>query len=194
MPDHAGKSNTNRENAIDHVEQTPCKPVNQQSMAVQCRFDGNSAALQTTRSGSSQNTTGMPDMLKSGLEQLSGFDLSPVRVHYNSPTPAQVGALAYAHGTHIHLGPGQEKHLPHEGWHVVQQMQGRVRPTTQYKGVGVNDNPALEREADVMGQRAANLNTLVASPVRPRTAAPSSVIPAQLKVAKYRAGAWYSML
>ena len=75
-----------------------------------------------------------------------------VRVHYNSDKPAQMNALAYAQGSEIHLGPGQEKHLPHEAWHVVQQVQGRVRATHQMRtGVEINDDPALEREADVMG-------------------------------------------
>jgi hypothetical protein len=80
--------------------------------------------------------------------------LSGVRVHYNSPAPATLGALAYAQGNTIHLGRGQEKHLPHEGWHVVQQMQGRVRPTVQYKRVAMNTDNALEKEADVMGEKA----------------------------------------
>ena len=45
--------------------------------------------------------------------------------------------------------------MPHEAWHVVQQTQGRVRPTMQMKdGVPVNDDEGLEREADVMGSRA----------------------------------------
>lgn len=158
---------------------------------IQCRYDS-SAGYPEVSNTRAENPTGMPIGLKSGLEHLSGFDLSPVRVHYNSPKPAQVGALAYAQGTDIHLARGQERHLPHEGWHVVQQMQGRVRPTTQYKGFGVNDNPALEREADVMGQRAVNLNVPIASPVRSCTTAPDPAVPAQLKVDKYRAGAWYS--
>ena len=41
---------------------------------------------------------------------------------------------AYTQGSDIHLGPGQEQHLPHEAWHVVQQKQGRVTATTQMKG------------------------------------------------------------
>ena len=101
-----------------------------------------------------ENRTGMPDSLKGGLEQLSGFDLSGVRVHHNSAKPAQLNALAYAQRQDIHLGPGQEKHLPHEGWHAVQQMQGRVKPTLQAKGVSINDDTALEHEADVMGAKA----------------------------------------
>jgi len=46
-------------------------------------------------------------------------------------TPAQLNALAYAQGSDIHVAPGQEKHLPHEAWHVVQQSKGRVKPTMQ---------------------------------------------------------------
>ncbi|MCE2997038.1 MAG: DUF4157 domain-containing protein [Cyclobacteriaceae bacterium] len=101
------------------------------------------------------NKTGMPDQLKSGVESLSGIDMSDVKVHYNSSQPAQLNAHAYAQGNHIHIAPGQEKHLPHEAWHVVQQMQGRVKPTKQLKGkVSINDNVGLEKEADVMGQKA----------------------------------------
>lgn len=101
------------------------------------------------------NQTGMPDQLKAGIEALSSLDMSGVQVHRNSNKPAQLNALAYAHGSDIHLGPGQEQHLPHEAWHVVQQAQGRVRPTMQMAGgVAVNDDEGLEREADVMGARA----------------------------------------
>ena len=103
------------------------------------------------------NRTGLPDKLKAGVESLSGHSLDDVKVHYNSAKPAQLQAHAYAQGTDIHLGPGQEKHLPHEAWHVVQQKQGRVRATAQLKGVGVNDNPGLEKEADTMGEEAHGL-------------------------------------
>ena len=101
------------------------------------------------------NQTGLPDQLKSGIENMSGYDMSDVNVHYNSAQPAQLNALAYAQGTNIHVAPGQEKHLPHEAWHVVQQKQGRVKPTIQMKqGVGVNDDAGLEQEADIMGMKA----------------------------------------
>lgn len=113
----------------------------------------------STNAGSSAlvNQTGLPDMLKSGLEQLSGMDLSSVRVHYNSPAPAQLSARAYTQGSDIHIGPGQEKHLGHEGWHVVQQMQGRVKPTLQMQGMNINDSVGLEAEADRYGARAWSL-------------------------------------
>jgi hypothetical protein len=119
-------------------------------------FAENSRAAADHKGKSSPNKTGMPDHLKSGLENLSGYNLSHVRVHFNSHQPAQLNALAYAQGSDIHLGPGQEKHLPHESWHVVQQMQGRVQPTTQLKDntVPVNTDRKLEREADKMGKKA----------------------------------------
>lgn len=101
-----------------------------------------------------KNETGMPDNLKAGIEDLSGFAMDDVRVHYNSDKPATVQALAYTQGTDIHVAPGQERHLPHEAWHVAQQMAGRVEPTTEVGGLPVNDNPALEHEADVMGAKA----------------------------------------
>jgi hypothetical protein len=100
-----------------------------------------------------ENRTGMPNNLKAGVENLSGIDMSDVRVHYNSDKPAEVGALAYAQGTDIHVAPGQEKNLPHEAWHVVQQKQGLVQSTTQMNGLGINDDPSLEHEADMMGAK-----------------------------------------
>ena len=101
-----------------------------------------------------KNLTGMPDNLKAGIEDLSGFSMDDVRVHYGSSKPAAVQAHAYTQGTDIHIAPGQERHLPHEAWHVAQQMAGRVQPTTEIGGMPVNDNAALEHEADVMGARA----------------------------------------
>jgi hypothetical protein len=91
------------------------------------------------------------------VESLSGVSLDSVKVHYNSAKPAQLNALAYAQGSDIHVGPGQEKHLPHEAWHVAQQSQGRVQPTMQTKGVAINDDSGLEHEADVMGAKAATV-------------------------------------
>ena len=82
-------------------------------------------------SAAKENRTGLPDTLKAGLENLSGQRMDDVKVHYGSSRPAQLHAHAYAQGTDIHLAPGQEKHLPHEAWHVVQQKQGRVKPTLQ---------------------------------------------------------------
>jgi hypothetical protein len=103
-----------------------------------------------------ENNTGLPDKLKSGVEKLSGLSMDEVKVHYNSSKPAQLQAHAYTQGTDIHVAPGQDKHLAHEAWHVVQQKQGRVKPTMQMKDVQINDDSSLEKEADVMGDKANN--------------------------------------
>jgi hypothetical protein len=79
------------------------------------------------------NRTGLPNQLKAGVEALSGIAMDDVRVHRNSSRPAQLQAHAFAQGADIHLAPGQEHHLPHEAWHVVQQKQGRVKPTLQMR-------------------------------------------------------------
>lgn len=111
------------------------------------------------------NQTGLPDQLKTGVENRSGFSMDNVRVYYNSQKPAQMQSLAYTQGTDIHVGPGQEKHLPHEAWHIVQQMQGRVRPTFQMKGMAVNDDAGLEREAEETGRKAVQFKESTAGEV-----------------------------
>ncbi|MCH2023174.1 MAG: DUF4157 domain-containing protein [Saprospiraceae bacterium] len=127
-----------------------------QMMAYNSAFQKNETAqLRKDGSPKEENKTGLPDNLKSGMENLSGVSLNDVKVHRNSEKPAQLQAHAYAQGTDIHLASGQEKHLPHELGHVVQQKQGRVKPTMQMKDqVNVNDDAILEKEADVMGAKA----------------------------------------
>lgn len=129
------------------------------------------------------NRTGLPDRLKSGVESLSGVSLDSIRVHYNSPEPAQLQAWAYARGTEIHIASGQEQHLPHEAWHAAQQLQGRVPPTTRSMGAAVNDDPALEREADIMGRRAAQYQGGARSGISPGAA--GRAVPSVAQLAKY---------
>ncbi|MDB5721287.1 MAG: hypothetical protein JWP15_1905 [Alphaproteobacteria bacterium] len=101
---------------------------------------------------------GLPERLQSVMEAMSGFSLADVLVHRNSAEPARLGAYAFTRGSQIHLGPGQDRHLPHEAWHVVQQKQGRVQPGPSMRGgIPLNDDAGLEREADSMGQRSAEL-------------------------------------
>jgi hypothetical protein len=121
------------------------------------------------------NRTGLPDRLKAGIEHVSGFAMDDVRVQYNSTKPAGVQALAYTKGTEIHVGPGQEQHLPHEAWHVVQQAQGRAKPTLQMKGAAINDDATLEREADTIGRQAA------AMPLQENVTSGSDTVPDKQK-------------
>ncbi|GHO87634.1 eCIS core domain-containing protein [Dictyobacter formicarum] len=132
-----------------------------------------------------ENSTGLPDDLKTRVEHLSGISMDDVQVHYDSPKPAQVQALAYTQGTDIHVGPGQEQHLAHEAWHVVQQKQGRVPPTVQTGDVAINNDQGLEREADAMGAEAGSMRTQTRQadyvPLR-GTAHEQSGLPASLRV------------
>lgn len=129
---------------------------------------GSRDALQAGHSGTDPSrapavaSSPLPASLRQGLEGLSRIDLSGVRVHHNSPGPADWNALAYTQGRDIHLATGAEPHLPHEAWHAVQQLSGRVGPSAS--GSEINDDPALEAEADRMGARAANAAPAAAPP------------------------------
>lgn len=125
-----------------------------QARVLQAMMNGGVQA-RATRAIRKPRHEGLSDRLKSGIEQLSGISMDHVKVHYNSSQPARLQAHAYAQGSEIHVAPGQERHLPHEAWHVVQQAQGRVKPTRQMKGgVALNDDARLEAEADTMGAKA----------------------------------------
>ena len=129
---------------------------------LQRRCAGSAAQLQAdaenqrmAQAKADESNGGLPAQLRAGIEALSGMDMSGVRVHRNSSQPAELNALAYAQGNDIHLGPGQEKHLPHEAWHVVQQLQGRVEPMIRSKsGSLINNDTNLENDADIMGRAA----------------------------------------
>jgi rubrerythrin len=113
--------------------------------------NGNLNTIQKKRDN--RSNTGLPTALQSRIEAMSGMDMSGVKVHYNSSKPAGIGALAYTQGDNINVAPNQEKNLPHEAWHVVQQKRGVVKPNTQLNGVSMNDDDSLEHEADVMGDK-----------------------------------------
>lgn len=110
-----------------------------------------------------RNITGMPDGVKTQMESTFDRDFSDVKIHENSSKAPDVGALAYAQGNDLHFAPGQFKPettkgqelIGHELTHVVQQSEGRVKPTTEVMGMPVNDDPGLESEADQMGRKAA---------------------------------------
>lgn len=112
----------------------------------------------------------LPPQVRGKMERALGHDFSQVRVHVG-PEAAQVGAIAYARGTDLHFQPGRyDPHsrsgqalLGHELAHVVQQAQGRVS-VPQGKGAPINADPALEAEADRMGERAARGDVAASAP------------------------------
>ncbi|HEX8108764.1 MAG TPA: DUF4157 domain-containing protein [Kofleriaceae bacterium] len=95
------------------------------------------------------------------MEGFFGADFSGVRVH-EGPIAEQMGALAFTLGETLYFSPGLYnirtreglELLGHELAHVVQQRDGRVA-NPYGRGVAIVQDPSLEAEADLMGQRAA---------------------------------------
>lgn len=104
----------------------------------------------------------LPESVQAKMEQSFATDFSGVRIHEDEQA-ASMGARAFTQGTDIHFAPGEydpfghggQELIGHELAHVVQQSQGRVQATTQAKGTALNDDAALEQEADELGARAA---------------------------------------
>lgn len=126
-----------------------------------------SAAEPGPAPGASGGGSPMAPEIRGRMERVFGADFSAVRIHHGEQAAA-LGALAYTQGTDIHFAPGQYdpsspagvELLGHELTHVVQQAHGRAQPRIQAKGVAIDDDPALEREADEMGARAARGDAL----------------------------------
>ncbi|HUQ06585.1 MAG TPA: DUF4157 domain-containing protein [Kofleriaceae bacterium] len=124
--------------------------------------DESPTSWMASASGGGGGGAPMAESVRAPMEQAFNADFSAVRIHQGDQA-TQMGAHAYAHGADLHFAPGQyapdtdsgRSLLGHELAHVVQQAQGRVTATTQLKGVGINDDDALEREADDLGARAA---------------------------------------
>lgn len=62
-----------------------------------------------------------------------------------------VGARSMAVGGNALIGDSRDR--GHEIWHLAQQHQGMVQPTTTVNNQPVNDDPGLEKEADEMGAK-----------------------------------------
>ncbi|MFC5741469.1 eCIS core domain-containing protein [Dyella tabacisoli] len=110
------------------------------------------------------DATGIPRNLRAKMEYALDADFSDVRLHANSTRASHLQAEAFTEGRDIHMAPGYwapdtskgQQLLGHELGHVLQQRSGRVSATSQLGGSGLNNDPALEREADAFGRRAIN--------------------------------------
>ena len=120
----------------------------------------------------------LPEDIKNAMGQSLKGDFSSVRIHQNSKPAQEMGALAFTQGKNVHFAPGQynpksksgDQLLRHELVHVQQQQQGRVRPNKKVAGKAVNDDPALEREADQIAEQSAK-----EAPQAPKEKAPPKV-------------------
>ena len=159
-PDHKIQKRTDR-----FFEPQPIQPFFAAlTPLIQAKTASNPATSLSTDQADSK--TGLPKNLRTGIENLANMDMSDVTVHYNSNKPSQIHAHAFAQGATIHLAAGQEQHLAHEAWHVVQQKQGRVQPTMQLKSrLSINNDAGLEKEADVMGAKALSMDVQKTTPL-----------------------------
>ncbi len=123
-------------------------------------------AERTEKNASQKDKTGIPRRMKAGFERSSGFSFNDVKVHYNSDKPAQLRAHAYTQGNDVYVAPGQEKHLPHELGHVVQQKRDTVRPTETIGGLPLNDDKNLENGADMIAAKAESVDISKEQPIQ----------------------------
>lgn len=108
--------------------------------------------------------TGMPGRLRAKMESALAADFSEVRIRKASKRALELRARAFTQGNEIHMAPGHwapetaqgQELLGHELGHVLQQRSGRVTATAQFVAMGLNDDPALEREAAALGARVAH--------------------------------------
>ena len=141
-----------------------CTEYSVQRKTVQRAYDrssgiNNGKAYQSHSNGSTQ----MPVGVRGKMERAFGQDFSGVKIHSGSSSAVGLEAKAYTRGEEVHFAPGEyapeskkgQELLGHELAHVVQQRSGKVQPTTQLKGVGVNTDQGLESEADRQGKAAA---------------------------------------
>ena len=90
-------------------------------------------------------------------EALAGLSVFP-----DSPQARALGAVAFTQGEQIHVAPGHwaphsqagRELIGHEIAHVLQQRRGRVQANAHVAGRALNDDPALEAEADALAPQA----------------------------------------
>jgi hypothetical protein len=143
----------------------------------------------------------LPRELRNRAERFFGVSFSDLEVHVD-PRVASIGARAFAYGRRIHLAPHcadfevpeNRLLLGHELAHVVQQGQGRVRPTAYLAGLPLNDDPHLEAEAEEMGRRfvagAPPLGRFRRLPLAPPKAWPEAVLQRTVLLGGYVLSSW----
>ena len=110
--------------------------------------------MQTSTHQNTSDQTG-ESSLSSKAQEIASTDFSNVQFK-ESQSASNMGALAYTQGNQVTFAPGKyqpqtksgQELIWHELTHVKQQRDGIVKPTTQAKGLPVNDDPSLENEAD----------------------------------------------
>lgn len=105
----------------------------------------------------------LPEDLQTKMEDSFGQDFSNVEIIKNSIQAKEINAQAFTQGNSVHFASGKfnpnsqsgKELIGHELTHVVQQRNGRVNNSYQAKSLNINDESTLEKEADLLGSKAA---------------------------------------
>lgn len=105
----------------------------------------------------------LPEEVQAKMENSFNQDFSGVTIHKDSSSAQNINAKAYTQGSDIHFAPGEynpssktgQELIGHELTHVVQQKQNKVGPGEIHgKGLEINQDAGLEKEADDAGKLA----------------------------------------
>ena len=140
------------------MKQNPAQLEEEEEL--QMKNDNTSSQSQQNQVTETSQT--LPSNVKDQMEGNLQADFSSVKIK-ESEKATQAGALAYTQGNEITFAPGKfqphnqdgQELLGHELTHVLQQRSMNVPTTKQQKGLSINDDPALENQADQMGKLAA---------------------------------------
>lgn len=132
----------------------------------------------------------LPNPFRQRMESSFRQDFSNVRIHEGPQAPS-IGSIAYTQGTDIHFAPGAyqpesligQAVLGHELTHVVQQRTGQV-PSVPTNALQINDDPALEGEADTLGAQAAQGHQVNTGGTHPATDANPLFTPTPIQMMK----------
>lgn len=106
----------------------------------------------------------LPEDLQENMENSFGQDFTNANIQKNSQEAVDLNARAFTKGDSVHFAPGEfnpnsekgKNLIGDEFAHVTQQRSGVVKPTiVMGKGLILNDEEELEREADIFGEMAA---------------------------------------
>lgn len=137
--------------------------MDEEDQSIQQKTEQKDELQQKNNPTNEGDSSKMPDDVKTKMESAFGTDFSDVKIHQNSDKATSLGAQAFTQGNHIYFAPGYydpenqkgQKLLGHELTHVLQQKDGSVSPTQEKDNIPINDNALLEKEADNMGEKAA---------------------------------------
>lgn len=106
----------------------------------------------------------LPADFQAKAEHTLGTDLSNEKIVKDSKVAEQAGAKAVNMGGETHFAPGQfdldskkgQELAMHEFAHKKQKEDGLVKQTGEINGMPLNDDPALEADADAKAAKAVN--------------------------------------